>query len=103
MAKAVHNSVIQFRDQQLIEPIKRWYQQCEELEEAMRAIFPFDVHDDQIQKFCSSGEDVFSPAKLLSSFLSIAEQDIERLRDEGLIRNLINFTSNPASQDWYEW
>lgn len=91
-------------DQEIIAPIQRWYQQTEELELAMQTVFPFDVTSHMVSEFADSRNTEISPERLLATLMrSIAEQDIGRLRDEGLIRNLINFSLYPASQDWCEW
>lgn len=91
-------------DQEIIAPIQRWYQQTEELESAMQTVFPFDVTSHMVSEFADSWNTEITPDRLLAALIrSIADQDIGRLRDEGLIRNLINFSLYPASQDWCEW
>lgn len=92
------------RDQELLAPIQRWYQQTNELEEAMQVIFPFDVTNNLVTEFGDIGHSEVTPYRLFATLLRpIAENDFRRLRDETLIRNLINFTLYPASQDWLEW
>lgn len=91
-------------DQEMIAPIQRWYQQTEELELAMQTVFPFDVTSHMVAEFADARNTEITPVRLLATLIrSIAEQDIGRLKDVGLMRNLINFSLYPASQDWCEW
>jgi hypothetical protein len=92
------------RDQELFAPIQRWYIQTNQLEEAMQDVFPFDVTNQMVADFTGMSNSELTPVTLLAALLrSVAEQDVGRVRDERLIRNLINFTLYPASQDWIEW
>lgn len=92
------------RDQELFAPIERWYHQSNELEEAMQDVFPFDVTNHIMAEFGDSRSTENAQVRLLSALIrSIAEQDLERIRDGGLVQNLINFSLYPASEDWVEW
>lgn len=105
MKNSLDNLIRQLRrDQELMAPIQRWYQQTSELEEAMQEIFPFDVTNSLVVEFTNIGHAEMSPFLLLATLLrSIGEHDISRLRDGRLMRNLINFSIYPASLDWLEW
>lgn len=94
------------KDQELFAPIQLWYRQTEELERAMKNIFPFDITESIVKEFDGIvNEDIaFNPVRLFSRLLrDIAETDRSQLHNQELIENLVNFTNTPASQELCEW
>lgn len=73
----------------MIVPFQRWYQQTENL---VKKVFPFDVTGHVVSEFAETSNTEFTPARLLLALItSIVEQDSVQLRNEGFVRNLINF------------
>lgn len=94
------------RDQYLFTPIQKCYQESEELEKAMKAVFPFDFTNSLVKKFIdiAEGKGDFDRVQVFSNLLeAVLRQDETQLQNKGLIWNLINLTNCKSFQELCEW
>lgn len=94
------------RDQNLFAPIKKWYEQDEKLEKAMKNEFPFDFTKTlvkAINAIIARNEDFNSENLLSRILLSLFEFHKEKIRDHKFIQRLINSLSCPPFKAFCEW
>lgn len=91
-------------DQEKFDPIRRWCQQNNDLEIAMNKIFPFDVTNDVVQALAGTTDNENIRVKLLAASLKFAtEMGTASLSDVKWIQSLIDFSSDPATGDFFLW
>lgn len=94
------------RDQNLFAPIKKWYEQSEELERAMKNEFPFDFTKTLVRAINAiiARNENFDSVNLLSRILfSLFEIHKEKIKDPKFIQSLINSLSCPPFKAFCEW
>lgn len=91
-------------DQAAFAPIQAFFYQNNELELALKAIFPFEISRRIVKEFEKVVHDDLSQSQLLQVILGpLLMEDANRLRDIVLIRNLVALTRCPAATNWCRW